>query len=108
MRVDIVAIRGFDDEVKVSAAAAQREPLSGAQLNTQLCAGCHSAGVLGAPKTGDGAAWAQRRDAAGVIDGLVSAVINGKGAMPPKAGDPSLSEDEIRGAVEFMLKEAGI
>ncbi|MEC9363400.1 c-type cytochrome [Sinimarinibacterium flocculans] len=102
------AVTDPDALIKVSAAAAQREPLSGAQLNTQLCAGCHSAGVLGAPKTGDGAAWAQRRDAAGGIDGLVSAVINGKGAMPPKAGDPSLSEDEIRGAVEFMLKEAGI
>jgi cytochrome c5 len=63
------AVTDPDALIKVSAAAAQREPLSGAQLNTQLCAGCHSAGVLGAPKTGDGAAWAQRRDAAGGIDG---------------------------------------
>lgn len=95
--------------LKVSAAAAtQRAPLTGEQLNSQLCAGCHMAGVLGAPKSGDRAAWSARRDAAGGIDGLVSAVVNGKGAMPPKAGDPSLSEDEIRGAVEFMLKEAGV
>lgn len=95
--------------VKVSAAgAAKREPLTGEQLNAQLCAGCHMAGVLGAPKTGDAAAWSQRKQAAGGIDGLVNAVVSGKGAMPPKAGDASLTEDEIRAAVELLLKEAGV
>lgn len=95
--------------LKVSAAgAAKREPYTGDQLDAQLCAGCHVAGVLGAPKEGDRAAWSQRMQAAGGIDGLIDSVVNGKGAMPPKAGDPSLTEDEIRGAVEFMLKKAGV
>lgn len=95
--------------VKVSTAGASaREPLTGEQLNTQLCAGCHAAGVLGAPKDGDRAAWSQRLDAAGGVDGLVASVVNGKGAMPPKAGDPSLSEDEIRAAVQQLLEDAGI
>lgn len=94
--------------VKVSAAAAPREPLSGEQLNTQLCSGCHNAGVLGAPKAGDKAAWAAVKSAAGGVDGLVRSVINGKGAMPPKAGDASLTEDEIRAAVELLLKKAGV
>jgi cytochrome c5 len=94
--------------VKVSATAATREPLSGEQLNSQLCAGCHNAGVLGAPKTGDKAAWAAAQSAAGGLDGLVRSVVNGKGAMPPKAGDTSLTEDEIRAAVEVLLKKAGV
>lgn len=95
--------------LKVSAAgAAKREPYTGEQLDAQLCAGCHLAGVLGAPKEDDRAAWSQRMQAAGGIDGLINAVVNGKGAMPPKAGDQSLTEDEIRGAVEYMLKKAGV
>jgi cytochrome c5 len=94
--------------VKISAAAVQRAPLSGEQLNAQLCAGCHNAGVLGAPKTGDKAAWAAKQSAAGGLDGLVRSVVNGKGAMPPKAGDPSLSEDEIRAAVEYLLQQSGV
>ncbi len=94
--------------VQASATATQREPLTGEQLYGQLCTGCHLAGVLGAPKSGDKAAWSAVKAAAGGLDGLVRSVVNGKGAMPPKAGDASLSEDEIRAAVEHMLKQAGV
>jgi cytochrome c5 len=94
--------------VKVSATAAKREPLTGEQVDARLCSSCHGAGVLGAPKTGDKAAWAQRLSAAGGIDGLVSSAIQGKAAMPPKGGDPSLSDEEVRAAVEHMLKQTGV
>ena len=40
------------------------------------------------------------------MDALVQSVIKGKGAMPPKAGNPSLSEAEIRAAVEFLVSQA--
>lgn len=94
--------------VKVSAPAAARAPLSGEQVNAKLCAGCHGAGVLGAPKTGDKAVWAARISAAGGLDALVTHAIQGKNAMPPKGGDPSLSDDEVRAAVEYMLKQSGV
>ncbi len=94
--------------VKVAAAAPAREPMTGEQVNTKLCAGCHMAGVLAAPKTGDAAAWSARKSAAGGLDGLVNAALHGKNAMPPKGGDPSLSDDEIRAAVEYLLKQAGV
>lgn len=94
--------------VKVSAAAVAREPYTGEQVNAQLCAGCHAAGVLGAPKTGDKATWNTRLSTEGGLDGLVDYAIKGKGAMPPKGGDASLSDDEVRAAVEFMLKQSGI
>jgi len=94
--------------VKVSSAAAKREPLTGEQVNTKLCNSCHGAGVLGAPKIGDKAAWAQRMSAAGGLDGLVSSAIQGKAAMPPKGGDPTLSDDEVRAAVEHMLEQTGV
>jgi len=94
--------------VKLAAAAPAREPMTGEQVNTKLCAGCHAAGVLGAPKTGDAAAWSARKSAAGGLDGLVNSALHGKNAMPPKGGDPSLSDDEIKAAVEFLLKQAGV
>ena len=67
------------------------------------CAACHETGVSGAPKIGDKVAWN------GLIakgkDHLVQSVINGKGAMPPKAGNPSLSEAEIRAAVDYIVDQ---
>lgn len=71
-----------------------------------VCVACHAAGVAGAPKLDDKAAWESR--VAQGIDGLVSSVLNGKNAMPPKGGNPSLSEKEIRNAVEYMLQQAGV
>lgn len=91
-----------------AAATPKREPMTGEQVNTKLCAGCHIAGVLNAPKENDPAAWVARRSAAGGLDGLVAIAIKGKGAMPPKGGDPSLTDQEIHDAVEHILKTAGL
>ncbi len=69
-------------------------------LYTQVCSVCHVAGVAGAPKFGDKAAWAPRL-AAG-IDGLTASVIKGKGAMPPRGGS-SGSDAEIKEVVTYMV-----
>lgn len=66
----------------------------------QACAMCHIAGVAGAPKFGDKAAWAPRVGAG--LDGLTATVIKGKGAMPPKGGS-SASDADIKAAVQYML-----
>lgn len=67
----------------------------------QSCALCHASGVGGAPKTGDKAAWAPRL-AAG-RDAMLTIAIKGKGAMPPKGGNASLSDAEVKSAMEYML-----
>jgi cytochrome c5 len=67
------------------------------------CASCHETGVSGAPKLGDKTAWDS--PIAKGKDQLVQSVINGMGAMPPKAGNPSLSEEEIRAAVDYMVDQ---
>jgi cytochrome c5 len=69
-------------------------------LYTQACAVCHVAGVAGAPKLGDKAAW-QPRLALGV-DGLTASVIKGKGAMPPRGGSAG-SDADIKAAVSYMV-----
>lgn len=73
---------------------------TGEALYKQACAVCHMAGVAGAPKLDDKAAWAPRL-ALG-LDGLTASVIKGKGAMPPKGGSAA-SDADIRASVEYML-----
>jgi cytochrome c5 len=72
-------------------------------LYSQVCSACHAAGVAGAPKFGDKAAWAPRL-AAGV-DGLTASAIKGKGAMPPKGGSTA-TEADIKTVVAYMVAAA--
>jgi cytochrome c5 len=78
--------------------------VNGEALYKQACTVCHAAGVAGAPKTGDKAAWAPR--AALGVDALTASVIKGKGAMPPKGGAMSASDAEIKAAVQYLLDTA--
>lgn len=87
--------------VATSAAAAKPD---GAQVYAKSCNACHASGVAGAPKYGDKAAWAARSKAG--VDALVASVLKGKGAMPPKGGQASASDAEIRAAVEYLLAAA--
>ncbi len=73
-------------------------------LYAQACSVCHAAGVAGAPKIGDKAAWAPRL-AAG-LDGLTASVIKGKGVMPPKGGAMSASDADIKAVVSYMVDNA--
>ena len=86
-------------ESKPAAAAAD-----GKAVYDKVCHVCHAAGVAGAPKLGDKAAWAPRIQQG--MTTLVQSVTNGKGAMPPKAGMPSLTDAELRAGVEFMVSQS--
>ena len=75
----------------------------GEALYKQSCVACHAAGVAGAPKFGDKAAWAPRLQQG--MPALVQSVVKGKGAMPPKGGS-SAAEPQLRAAVEYMVNAA--
>ena len=76
--------------------------LSAEAAYQQVCAVCHDAGVLNAPKPGDAAAWEPRR--AKGLDTLYANAINGIGAMPAKGGRADLSDDVIKAAVDYLLQ----
>jgi cytochrome c5 len=78
---------------------------TGEQIVQATCATCHQAGVANAPKLGDKAAWAEHIKH-GLKD-MVATAIKGKGAMPPKGGDASLTDEEITRAVVYMANQAG-
>jgi cytochrome c5 len=58
-------------------------------------------GVAGAPKAGDKAAWAPR--IATGKDALYKAALHGLNAMPPKGGNMSLSDADVKAAVDYMV-----
>jgi cytochrome c5 len=84
-----------------AAKAATAGAADGKAVYEKVCAVCHVAGVAGAPKFADKAAWSPRL--AQGIEALHAAVIKGKGAMPPKGGATQFSDTEIRAAVEYMV-----
>jgi len=69
-----------------------------------ICSACHGAGVMGAPKFGDKAAWAPR--VAKGLDALYTSAIKGKNAMPAKGGNPALADDDVKQAVQYMVNAA--
>jgi cytochrome c5 len=95
--------------VAAAAAPAAAKPAAasasdaGKKVYDTYCAACHVAGVAGAPKFADKAAWAPR--IATGMDALYGAVIKGKGAMPAKGGSPA-SDDDIKAAVQYMVAAA--
>ena len=78
---------------------------SGEQVFKSVCTACHTAGVAGAPKVGDKAAWAPRIKQG--LNGLLASATKGKGSMPPKGGDVSLSDDELSRAIVYMANQSG-
>ena len=84
-------------------AESQSAAVDGQKVYQASCQACHAAGVAGAPKLGDKAAWAPR--IAKGIDALVSSVKNGLNVMPPKGGCMSCSDDELRAATEYIVAE---
>ena len=85
-------------------AAAAAKPADGKKTYDAVCAMCHVAGVAGAPKTGDKAAW-KPRIALG-MDLLYGSAIKGKNLMPPKGGAASLSDADIKAAVDYLVVQS--
>lgn len=78
--------------------------IDGEKVYRGICFSCHDVGIANSPKLGDKEAWAPR--IATSIDALYNASINGKGVMPAKGGNPALSDEEIKAAVDYMVSQA--
>ena len=88
------------EPVKVAAAGG---PGAGKKLYDTVCMACHAAGITGAPKTGDKAAW-KPRIATGK-DALYNSALHGKNAMPAKGGS-SAADADVKAAVDYMMSQA--
>lgn len=86
-------------------AAPVAENAIGKKVYNNTCALCHAAGVAGAPRPGDKADWAPR--IAQGNDTMYKHAIEGytgaKGMMPARGGGASLSDEEVKAAVDHMV-----
>ncbi len=80
----------------------------GKKVYGNTCAMCHAAGVAGAPKPGDKADWGPR--IAQGMDTLHKHALEGftgaKGMMPARGGSTTLSDDDVKAAVDFMVAQS--
>jgi len=93
-------------QVTLAAAGAPKGNLTGEQVYQTVCKTCHEAGIAGAPKFGDKAAWAPRIKQG--VDTLYEHALKGtpKG-MPPKGGNADLADVEVERAVVYMANQSG-
>jgi cytochrome c5 len=78
---------------------------SGENTYKQVCANCHGAGVLNAPKFGDKAKWAPL-----IAEGQVTLTAHayfGVRGMPPKGGNSNLSIEGFSDALVYMVNNSG-
>jgi len=73
----------------------------------KACAACHAAGVAGAPKFGDHAAWKDRiaQGNAKLYEHALKGFQGKKGFMPAKGGNASLSDADVKAAVDYMVSK---
>ncbi|GIX24765.1 MAG: hypothetical protein KatS3mg122_1996 [Caldimonas sp.] len=84
--------------------SAPRVLKTGQEVYQAQCVACHGAGLAGAPKFGDAAAWAPR--VAQGYETLLNSALKGKGAMGAQGGG-EFSDLEIGRAVVYMVNNSG-
>jgi cytochrome c5 len=90
------------------AATAAAVPKNGAEVFQQVCSACHGAGIAGAPKAGDKAAWGPRiaQGKATLYEHALKGFQGRTGVMPAKGGRTDLSDDLVKQAVDHMVQLA--
>lgn len=80
---------------------------TGQEVYQAVCMSCHDSGAAGAPKIGDMTAWGARLGQG--YEGLLSSLLNGKGAMSARAGTSvdDYSDYELGRAVVYLSNKSG-
>lgn len=99
---------GAGEKVMNTLVPAANAAASGESTYKNSCSVCHAAGVAGAPKFGDKAAWKDR--IAQGKDTLYEHALKGfqgkVGFMPAKGGNAALPDEDVKAAVDYMVDAA--
>jgi len=81
---------------------------NGQKVYSEVCSTCHDQGVFGAPKLGDVREWTERvSKGQSILDyNSIEGFAGKKGFMPPRGGDSSLTDDEVKSAVQYMINQS--
>jgi cytochrome c5 len=87
-----------------TAAPAVASAEGGKALYNSACIACHGAGIAGAPKLADKAAWAPRiKQGEAVLYEHALKGFQGKAGMMPPKGGSSAPDADVKAAVDFMV-----
>jgi cytochrome c5 len=100
-----LAIKPDASSAAQAGTAATEMPKTGEALFQQTCSACHGAGIAGAPKAGDKAAWAPRiaKGTATLYDHALHGFQGTAGVMPAKGGRTDAPDDLVKQAVDYMV-----
>ena len=96
-----VAAAAAPTAVPAPAAKGSESGGKGKSVYDATCMACHATGAAGAPKAGDKTAWAPRIKTG--MDALYGSALKGKGAMPPKGGNPGVTDADVKAAVDYLV-----
>jgi len=99
---DLFAIATYLKSVQSATPPRPTGAAAGKALYENYCAGCHATGAGGAPKYGDGTTWTPILKNG--IDKVYANAIHGIGGMPAKGTCLSCSDQDIKQAVDYMVK----
>lgn len=102
-KINLASNPSIKQEVMV-ASVSETKILTGKEVYNTVCMSCHTSGAAGAPVIGNNSQWSDRL--AKGKDALYASAINGIGIMPAKGGVSSLSDNEIKSAVDYILSES--
>ncbi|WP_258176207.1 c-type cytochrome [Halomonas ventosae] len=91
-----------DEEGAASGDEPAHAGIDGEAIYNQICMACHETGAAGAPVRGNAEQWSARLEQG--IETLYDHSINGFNAMPAKGGNPSLSDDEVKAATDYLVE----
>lgn len=91
-----------------TAAAADTPNPGGEKVFRSVCFMCHQTGAAGAPIAGNKDDWAPRvaQGKPTLYKHALEGFTGNKGTMPPRGGNPSLKDNEVEAAVDFMVAKA--
>jgi cytochrome c5 len=94
-----------DTAATAGSASAEAMPKTGQELFQQTCSACHGAGIAGAPKAGDKAAWGPRigKGMPTLYEHAEKGFQGSSGVMPAKGGRPDVPDDLVKQAVDYMV-----
>lgn len=87
---------------------AMAEPTQGKSVFNKTCALCHAVGAAGAPKPGNKDEWgpriAQGKDV--LYKHAMEGFTGAKGVMPARGGAATLTDDDVKAAVDYMVEQS--
>ena len=106
-RVSAIGTLNVDEN---ATASSQQEtgPVDGESVYQTTCVACHSTGIAGSPIVGKADDWEDRleQDFETLVEHAIVGFTGSTGLMPAKGGNPTLSDEAVTAAVQFMVDQS--